>query len=336
MVRVSASATSRRAGRPEAARLCPAIASRTGSRSEPTATGPAAASAARSAPIEQVRSCTPSPANRCARWRATGHGLACCSASSVNSQDAAAGPIRGRRPAAQPDGLDHRGRAIPQRSAHPGQIGQQRGIGQRQQHRRPRAHRCRPANSGTRRRRAKRRTPWPAQHPSVTGRRLRPARLEASPTGELRLARSLGQERAHADRLVVGGERRCKRGGLELQPAGQVDGPCRRRSPPWPARWPRSHRSPVDGPSRIATSYTSPAGTARDASPISTARAPFTGRPEKIISLARVIPMIRGSRWVPPAPGTTPRVISGRPSWASSATTRKSAASASSHPPPRA
>ncbi len=37
-------------------------------------------------PIEQVASCTTGPASRRARWRATAAAVACCSASSVNSQ----------------------------------------------------------------------------------------------------------------------------------------------------------------------------------------------------------------------------------------------------------
>nr|WP_293768326.1 hypothetical protein [Sporichthya sp.] len=61
-----------------------------------------------------------------------------------------------------------------------------------------------------------------------------------------------------------------------------------------------------------------------------------TKRPENSRSLALAGPTSRGSRWVPPAPGMTPSNISGNPSWAFSAHTRKSAHSASSHPPPNA
>ena len=51
-----------RAGSPDGGRLCRAISTRTGSRSEPTADRAGRGqSAARSAPIEQVRSCTPDP-----------------------------------------------------------------------------------------------------------------------------------------------------------------------------------------------------------------------------------------------------------------------------------
>ena len=44
----------------------------------------------------------------------------------------------------------------------------------------------------------------------------------------------------------------------------------------------------------------------------------------------------RGSRWVPPAPGRSPSLISGTPRRASSAATRRSHARASSSPPPNA
>ena len=53
-------------------------------------------------------------------------------------------------------------------------------------------------------------------------------------------------------------------------------------------------------------------------------------------SLARAGPTSRASRWVPPAPGMMPRLISGWPSFASAAATRQSQARASSQPPPRA
>ena len=53
--------------------------------SEPTTIGQTAARKATSVPIEQVRSCTPSPLNRAARCADTAAGLACCSDSSVNN-----------------------------------------------------------------------------------------------------------------------------------------------------------------------------------------------------------------------------------------------------------
>ena len=59
-------------------------------------------------------------------------------------------------------------------------------------------------------------------------------------------------------------------------------------------------------------------------------------RPDMMRSLARAGPTSRASRWVPPAPGMMPRLISGWPSFASAAATRQSQARASSQPPPRA
>ena len=85
-----------------------------------------------------------------------------------------------------------------------------------------------------------------------------------------------------------------------------------------------------------ADAYTSSAGTTLSTSPIRSASSAATNRPEKMISLARAEPTSRASRWVPPAPGMTPRRISGCPSLAFSPTTRKSQARASSQPPPNA
>jgi hypothetical protein len=59
-------------------------------------------------------------------------------------------------------------------------------------------------------------------------------------------------------------------------------------------------------------------------------------RPEKMSSLALARPTSRGRRWLPPAPGMRPSRISGWPSLALSAMNRKSQASATSQPPPRA
>ena len=60
------------------------------------------------------------------------------------------------------------------------------------------------------------------------------------------------------------------------------------------------------------------------------------GSPVKIISLALLAPIRRGSLWVPPPPGKAPILISGRPNLAVWEAMRKSQARASSHPPPRA
>ena len=66
------------------------------------------------------------------------------------------------------------------------------------------------------------------------------------------------------------------------------------------------------------------------------ASAAVTIRPLNTMSLARDGPTRRGSRCVPPAPGMTPSRISGWPTLARSPATRKSAARASSSPPPSA
>ena len=51
--------------------------------------------------------------------------------------------------------------------------------------------------------------------------------------------------------------------------------------------------------------------------------------------MASALPTARVSRWVPPAPGMTPRLISGWPNWALSLAMIMSQAMASSQPPPR-
>ena len=73
------------------------------------------------------------------------------------------------------------------------------------------------------------------------------------------------------------------------------------------------------------------------ANPSSTARGPSMGWPPQIICRARAAPTSRGSRWVPPQPGISPRVTSGRPSVQrrSSETSRQVVVMANSSPPPR-
>ena len=69
--------------------------------------------------------------------------------------------------------------------------------------------------------------------------------------------------------------------------------------------------------------------------PICCAASPLTGLPVGIRRKAAIIPTNRGSRWVPPAPGTTPSITSGKPMLASARASRYRQASASSAPPPR-
>ena len=52
--------------------------------------------------------------------------------------------------------------------------------------------------------------------------------------------------------------------------------------------------------------------------------------------MARPVPTSRASRWVPPAAGSTDRLVSGSPKRAVSAAIRMSQDIASSQPPPRA
>ena len=87
--------------------------------------------------------------------------------------------------------------------------------------------------------------------------------------------------------------------------------------------------------SRAAPSV-SAAGTTRVTKPRRSASAAPTRRPVSTSSIARALPTARARRWVPPAPGMIPRLISGWPKVASSAATSMSQAMASSAPPPSA
>jgi hypothetical protein len=59
-------------------------------------------------------------------------------------------------------------------------------------------------------------------------------------------------------------------------------------------------------------------------------------RPVRQSSIAFDLPTKRVSRWVPPAPGMVPRLISGWPNFAVSAARMKSHIMAISQPPPKA
>ena len=61
---------------------------------------------------------------------------------------------------------------------------------------------------------------------------------------------------------------------------------------------------------------TSPSAVTSSISPLSSASALPMWRPDVIISSAFGTPTRRGSRWVPPAPGSRPRLTSGRPNFA--------------------
>ena len=74
----------------------------------------------------------------------------------------------------------------------------------------------------------------------------------------------------------------------------------------------------------------------RETRPERSASAASIIRPVRIISIAFDLPTARVRRWVPPAPGITPSLISGWPNLAVSAARMKSHIIAISHPPPSA
>jgi len=98
-----------------------------------------------------------------------------------------------------------------------------------------------------------------------------------------------------------------------------------------------AHRdaSPARQRKFLAAASRSPS-TISSISPFSTASEAGIGAPDSIRSSAGRRPIRRAERWVPPAPGTTPRVISGRPTLALARAMRWWQASASSRPPPSA
>ncbi len=83
----------------------------------------------------------------------------------------------------------------------------------------------------------------------------------------------------------------------------------------------------------VAKAMRSPVVTA-STTPSDSASAAPTRRPDAIIAAAAAAPISRGRRCVPPAPGISPRVTSGRPTSPSGSMTRRWQASASSSPPP--
>ena len=225
----------RQAGR---RRLCRAISTRTGSRSEPDhhATRTAATSATRSAPIEQVRSCTPTPASRRARWlrhRQRGGLLQRL----VGEQ-----PLRrtwpefAHRPAPQPHRLGDHCRPAVRSAPVAGAAGSGRRAGWRRSAAAAAACSSASAPAAADRNRTSSRVNWYAMAMSV-GR---------SATDELRLSRALLDEGRHADLLVLGGE---QLGELLRSPARDrrtTTRPGRRRSPVSPPPTRRSR--PVDSP----------------------------------------------------------------------------------------
>ena len=86
----------------------------------------------------------------------------------------------------------------------------------------------------------------------------------------------------------------------------------------------------------IASSIKDASGTTRATRPDRSASSASMKRPVRHRSIAFALPTARASRCVPPAPGMTPRLISGWPNLALSAAMMKSHIMASSHPPPSA
>ena len=84
------------------------------------------------------------------------------------------------------------------------------------------------------------------------------------------------------------------------------------------------------------SAISSAAGTTRLTSPARSASWASIMRPVRHISIAFDLPTSRVSRCVPPAPGITPKLISGWPNLAESAAMMKSHIMASSQPPPSA
>ena len=92
-------------------------------------------------------------------------------------------------------------------------------------------------------------------------------------------------------------------------------------------------RGQVARPARSASSRARPGGTTRLTRPIRSASSAGTGRPVRIRSIARLLPISRGRRTVPPSMSGTPHRRQNTPKTASSAATRRSHQSASSRPP---
>ena len=94
--------------------------------------------------------------------------------------------------------------------------------------------------------------------------------------------------------------------------------------------------SAIFSASANVSSISASGSTTRFASPSATASSAPMGAPENIISLARQSGIWRIRRCEPPAPGKSPRLISGTPIFAAEESTRMSVESISSAPPPRA
>ena len=169
-----------------------------------------------------------------------------------------------------------------------------------------------------------------------SGRGRRTDAATRSAADELRLARAVLEERRHPGLLVLGGEQPANSSASSSSPVARSR-PARRRSPASPRPAPAAGRRRTARPIATAVSYTSSSGDdgVRQADLQRLLGAHRPAGEDQVLGLAPG-PISRASRWVPPAPGMTPSRISGWPSLALSASTRKSARSASSHPPPSA
>ncbi len=72
-------------------------------------------------------------------------------------------------------------------------------------------------------------------------------------------------------------------------------------------------RLPTSSPAKSSTPRKLSAATMRSISPLPSAASAPIGSPETIICSASSAPTARGSRWVPPAPGSRPILTSGSP-----------------------
>ena len=93
---------------------------------------------------------------------------------------------------------------------------------------------------------------------------------------------------------------------------------------------------PMVRASASVRSIRSSAGTTWFTKPMRWASVASIISPVNTSSMARPRPTKRAKRWVPPPPGISPRLISGVPKLERSLATRRSQATATSHPPPSA
>ena len=168
------------------------------------------------------------------------------------------------------------------------------------------------------------------------------AHIEAREAGLQRHSRArelrgaLVEKGARALALVLGGREQAERRGLERERVGRAADRSRRSrprcsAPRRAARWRGSSAS-----SSSSSASSSAAGTTRFTRPMRYASCASIISPVSSSCSARPLPTRRGSRCVPPYPGTSPSFTSGWPNFANSDAMRMWHAIASSQPPPSA